>query len=180
MQINIIAAVADNGVIGHQGSIPWNIPEDMARFKRLTEGHTVIMGRKTWEGLPKKPLPNRHNYILTSSYIRNLPDSDWGMGQYKSLDLALHMAKALGQTQVFLIGGTQVFQEALDKGLVDVLYLTVVHSCPAGDTLFPNFNNDWKLEEKVERGNYDFVTFKRGSNGTNKLADSNIRPSNGN
>lgn len=180
MQINIIAAIDSNGVVGYNGGIPWHIPEDLKRFRRLTEGHTVIMGRKTWESLPKKPLANRTNMILTSNYIHGL-DSDWPIGQYKSLDMALHMAKVLGGTKVWLIGGSRLWQEGLDKDIVDNVYLTEVRGYHDGDTYFPLKLNplSWEEQEKVIADNYECVwtIHRRRTSGTNRLSNSNTGPS---
>lgn len=129
-RIIVIAAVAENNIIGDAGKIPWRLPADVNRFKTLTTGHTVIMGRRTWESLHEKyrPLPGRHNIVLTNQRGYSAP----GAVVFGSLAEAL--ANSEGQT-VFIMGGRQVYAEALP--LAHELHLTIVHAQPLGDTLFP-------------------------------------------
>lgn len=159
MTISVIVAAAENGVIGKQGSmLPWNIPADLARFKRLTMGHPVIMGRKTYETIGR-PLPGRKNIIAT----RNPEYSAGGCEIAHNLDEAL--AKA-GADEIFIIGGGELFRQALP--LASRLYLTVVHATPEGDTTFEYDKNEWKkvstephpADDKNEFA-YTFVDLKR-------------------
>lgn len=142
MSINIIVAKSLNNVIGKDGAIPWRQPEDMAYFKELTEGSTVIMGRKTWESLPGK-LKNRENIVLSSE-----PQTTWDKLSVKPdeiygfLDLAIEKAKF---SNIFIIGGAQLYKEALP--LADCLYMTIVKDMVEGDTFFPPWEpNKWRLE----------------------------------
>jgi dihydrofolate reductase len=125
----LIAAVSRNRVIGKDGKLPWHISEDLKRFKRITTGHTVLMGRKTFESLGK-PLPNRRNVVLTS---RTLP----GVETYRSISEALDALA--GEAKVFVIGGGELFTALLDR--VDEFYFTIVDRDVDGDTYFPPFED---------------------------------------
>jgi dihydrofolate reductase len=137
--ISLIVAMAENRVIGRAGGLPWRLPDDLKRFKRLTVDHTVIMGRRTFDEI-KRPLANRRNVVIT----RNRKLATEGVTVVPDLTEAL----ALGATEreVFVIGGGQIFELALP--LADRLYLTVVHAVVEGDTYFPPFDGDgWVLDE---------------------------------
>lgn len=129
MKLIIIAALSRNRIIGKDGEIPWRIPEDLARFKRLTSGHTVLMGRKTFDSL-ERPLPNRLNIVVTSKTIN-------GIRTYPSLDFALQALK--NEQQVFVIGGGQLYTQTLK--LADELYLTLIDRDVEGDTFFPPYED---------------------------------------
>lgn len=160
MKVILIAAVADGGVIGRANTLPWYLPADLRRFKQLTSGHTVIMGRKTYESMGR-PLPNRKNLVITGS--KDFRPA--GVTLVRSMEDALKLAKDDGD--VFVIGGARVFEAALPVG--DRLELTRVHAAIAGDVYFPPFNPaDWALvsEEKHPADDrnqypYDFQTFER-------------------
>lgn len=144
-KIIIIAAVADNRVIGNNNQLIWHIPEDMAHFKALTQGHTVIMGRKTWESLPERfrPLPNRKNIVITRQVNYLAPGSE----QANSLEDS--MALLAPDESAFVIGGGEIYAQALNYATH--LELTEVHIQPEGDTLFPTFSpNDWHRGEKKD------------------------------
>jgi dihydrofolate reductase len=161
MKINIIAAVSQNGVIGLNGSIPWHIPEDLKRFKSLTTSHAVVMGRKTFESLSIKPLPNRLNIILTSKCDKGFAKWHCTSGEkyYECVDLedAFNISNELEYENVFIIGGTMLYHEALELDIIDTMYLTVLHDRYEGDTYFPEIDfSQWK---EVERENYDRYSF---------------------
>ena len=134
--ISIIAAVAQNGAIGYQNKLLYWLPNDLKRFKQLTTGHTIIMGRLTFESLPKGALPNRRNVVLSRNG-QTFP----GAETFSSLDLAL--ASCASDEEVYIIGGAQVYAQALSYA--DRLCLTEVHDTPAqADAFFPTFDkNDW-------------------------------------
>ena len=134
-----IAAVSLNRVIGKNGKVPWDIPEDLHRFMRLTSGHTVLMGRKSFESLGK-PLPNRRNVVLSSKLIP-------GVETYQSIDAAL--AKLSGENKVFIIGGGEVFAQML--AIVDMIQLTIVERLVEGDTYFPPFEDLVKTQFTLDR-----------------------------
>lgn len=143
--LSIIVCIAENNAIGLNGDMIYHQRADLKRFKNLTSGHTVIMGRRTFESLPKGALPNRRNIVLTRGK-RAFP----GCEVFPSLQEAL--ANCASDEQVFIIGGSSVYNEALP--LADVLNLTVVHHTPAeADTFFPQFNpEEW---EEVSREDYE-------------------------
>jgi dihydrofolate reductase len=153
VKLALIAAIARNRVIGRDGKIPWHIPEDLKRFKRLTTGHSVVMGRKTWESLGK-PLSNRRNIVITSTPIP-------GIECYESVDAAFTALK--DQERVFVIGGAQVYAELLDKA--DELYVTFVDQEVEGDAHFPPFEDaierDFKVITREKHAGYEFVDYVR-------------------
>ncbi len=156
--ISIVAAMAENRVIGKDGKLPWRLPDEMKHFVRLTTGHTVVMGRKTFESIGSKPLPNRRNIILTRDTNYTAP----GIETTVSILDAINMAESNGE--VFICGGEQAYQDALH--LADNLYLTLVHAHPDGDAHFPDFAPaDWCLTDQTrhepdDRHEYAF-TFHR-------------------
>lgn len=136
--LSIIAAVAQNGVIGDRNALLWHISEDMKHFKALTTGHPVVMGRKTWESLGR-PLPNRVNVVITRQAIE-IP----GCRVVHSLDEAVALFAA--DEEIFIIGGAQIYAEALPRA--GRLYLTRVFRDYEGDTCFPEWNEaEWQLAE---------------------------------
>ena len=161
-KISIIAAVAQNRAIGFQNKLLYWLPNDMKRFRLLTTGNTIIMGRKTFESFPKGALPNRRNVVLTRQNLQ-LPGAEC----YPSLEAALEACK--DDEHIYIIGGDSVYKQAI--GLADELQLTLVHDTPAqADTFFPPFENDWtetfrEDHEKDEKHNqdYSFVDFKRAT-----------------
>lgn len=153
MKLAIIAAVGRNRVIGNKGKLPWHIPEDLKRFKFLTTGHAILMGRKTFESLGR-PLKNRRNVVITS---RQIP----GIETYSSIPLAL---KALSSEEiVFVIGGGQVFSQILENA--DTLYLTIVDQSPPGDVFFPPYEHligtQFTLTKREENTGFAFEDFAR-------------------
>src|SRR5512137_2047046 len=141
MIISIIAAMADNRVIGRGGAIPWDIPADRRRFRELTMGHPVIMGRKTYESIGR-PLPGRTNIILSRG-----PDFRVeGCTIAKSLKDALLVCG--GADEVFICGGEELYQQALD--VADRIFLTVVHKVCDGDAFFPLIPVDYVETERSE------------------------------
>lgn len=145
--LSIIVAVGENGEIGRGGDLVWRIREDLKRFKFLTMGHPVVMGRKTWESLPKA-LPGRTNIIVT----RNPEYRAEGALTASSVDDALRLAAAAeGGDEVFIMGGGSLY--AASAGMADRLYLTRIHaSCGDADTCFPAIDpEEWNVRYKSER-----------------------------
>ncbi len=131
----IVVAMAENRVIGRDGGLPWHLPEDLKRFKAVTMGKPLVMGRKTWESLPRKPLPGRPNIVVT----RQPGFEAEGAQVFADLDAALaqadRLARDMGVDEVCLIGGGSLYVQAFDKvGRID---LTEVRLAPDGDTFFP-------------------------------------------
>lgn len=157
--ISIIAAIASgNRALGKDNKLIYRIHEDLQRFKKLTSGHPVIMGRKTFESIGK-PLPNRTNIVITHdpSYATE------GIVVVHSLDEALRLVQLKGDDEVFIIGGGQIYQEAISKA--DKLYLTIVEGSPDADTFFPDYPDFTKkvFEEDHESGGlkYKFLDLER-------------------
>lgn len=141
-RIHLIVARARNGVIGNRGTLPWHLPEDLAHFKRTTMGHTVIMGRKTWDSIGR-PLPGRRNIVVTRNPHWHAP----GAQAAASLEQALSMCAAplptpgaegaaAAETDVFIIGGAELYARAL-QGRVDTIFLTEIDADFEGDVRFP-------------------------------------------
>jgi len=155
-EIVLVLAVADNGVIGKDGGIPWHISEDMKRFKALTMGHTLVMGRKTWDGLPKKPLPGRVNVVVTRQ-------TDW---QAEGATVAHSLGQATSGTSgtVMIIGGAEIYERALP--LASRIELTEVHRAFKGDASFTFDRKGWhetRREDHVTPDglHYSYVTLAR-------------------
>jgi len=130
MIISIIAALGKNNEIGKDNQLLCRIPSDLKRFKEITSGHTIIMGRKTFESLPNGPLPNRRNMIITRNTGLTIKDAE----VYSSLDHAL--LKCIDETEVFITGGSQIYEQALP--VADKLYITRIHAAfPEADAFFP-------------------------------------------
>lgn len=155
MKISIIAAIGKNRELGKNNKLLWHIPEDFKRFKALTSGHPIIMGRKTWDSLPLKPLPNRTNIVISrnpvSSARRRLAEPAG------SVEEALREAQGKpGSEEVFIIGGGQIYKQAIKEGLVDKLYLTIVDGDFDADTFFPDYSEFKKVASKEEHDNGEY------------------------
>ena len=162
MQINMIFARSANGVIGHNNTMPWHLPEDLAHFKKLTLGHPVIMGRKTWDSLPLKfrPLPGRTNVVITRQ-------TDWqaaGAHTARSLKNALlHCEKS---SEVWIIGGAQIYGQA--EPLANRIEVTHIDKDFAGDAFAPTLGPEWaqsRREDHVASSglNFSFITYTKSS-----------------
>lgn len=156
--LTLIAAVARNGTIGKDNALPWRLSADLKRFKALTTGHPILMGRKTWESLGR-PLPGRHNIVIT----RNAAYRAEGGTVVNSIDAAITAAS--GDAEAFVIGGEEIYRLALP--LADRLQLTEIGSDFAGDAVFPAFDrSQWResfREAHVDENglSYAFVTYER-------------------
>lgn len=143
--VSIIVAIAENGIIGDKNALLWSIKEDMRRFRTTTTGHPVIMGRKTFESIGR-PLPKRTNVVVTR-----------GDNTFEGCEVAHSLEEAVAmfpkEEEVFIIGGAQIYAQALS--IADRLYLTIVHRDYEGDTAFPKFDMaEWReiSREEFERG----------------------------
>jgi dihydrofolate reductase len=164
MKLGLIYARARNGVIGREGGLPWHLPEDLAHFKRLTLGCPVIMGRKTWESLPPRfrPLPGRLNIVVTRQ-------GQWkadGAMTAPSLAQAIEMCK--GQPSIWVIGGAEMFAQALP--LADVAQVTEIDADFEGDVFAPQLGAPWKESAREIHGaaggvSYSFVTYENTHQG---------------
>lgn len=152
-EICVIAAIAEkNRVIGRDNQMPWHIPADLKKFKEITLGYPVIMGRNTYESIGK-PLPGRLNVVISRQSFE-------GCLQASSLLNAVFTAReaALGPEKLFIIGGGQVYAQALSSGMTNRLYLTLVEGDFTGDTYFPDYSDFKKVvsEEEGESNGYKF------------------------
>lgn len=159
--ITLIVAVAENGVIGNKGALPWRIPEDLKRFKALTMGKPCIMGRKTWDSLPKKPLPGRANIVVTRDSVFRADGAEIA----RSFEEALGIAARGTPAEIMIIGGAAIFAAAM--ALAQRVELTEVMTAPEGDAFMPPFDRaawqETKREGPYEAGalRYAFVTLER-------------------
>jgi dihydrofolate reductase len=152
MKISLIVAMAKNRVIGDKGTMPWHLSADLKKFKNITTGFPIIMGRKTYQSIGK-PLPNRSNIVISSNPDYK-PD---GCVVFNNIDSALTYACQLAE-QVFIIGGSTLYQTLLP--LTDTLYITQIHQNFAGDTWFPDFDsNDWLEIAREDINNDPSVVF---------------------
>ncbi|GMQ29920.1 dihydrofolate reductase [Algoriphagus confluentis] len=163
MKIILIAAVASNQVIGKDNQLIWKLSSDLKRFKNLTSGHYILMGRKTFESLGK-PLPNRTHLIVTRNPEFHAPEGHYS---FPNLEEAVVFCNKLEVEKLFIIGGGEIYKQALS--FCDTLEITEVHAYPEGDTFFPTIDpKDW---EETERENftadernefpYSFVTYEK-------------------
>ena len=156
MKISIIVAISDTGVIGRDNKLPWRLSSDLQRFKKLTMGHPVVMGRKTFESL-RRPLPGRHNVVLTRKPEYPVPD---GVLVYPSLEKARTHCEAINAEKIFIIGGTEIYQLALPK--TDILELTHIPVEVEGDAFFPQWNKDeWELVDSFAEEELCYCTYRR-------------------
>ncbi|MCJ9701793.1 MULTISPECIES: dihydrofolate reductase [unclassified Bradyrhizobium] len=166
MEIVFVVAIAENGIIGAGNAIPWRLKSDMARFKALTIGKPVIMGRKTFESLPRRPLPGRTNIVITR-------DADYrAAGAIVTTSAADADAVARGDalrrsaTEIAVIGGAEIFRQWLDRA--DRLEITEVHARPEGDTHFDIDTAEWDEVARVrhpaggaDSADFSYVTYRR-------------------
>jgi dihydrofolate reductase len=159
MIISIIAAIGKNRELGKENKLLWHIPEDLKRFKKLTSGHSVIMGRRTFESIDK-PLPDRTNIIIT----RDTNFYMEGLIVVHSLEEAISEATKYEKTEAFIIGGASIYKQALV--IADKLYLTIVYSSFNADVFFPEYKHIFKKvvsqeESCNEKYSYSFVLLKK-------------------
>lgn len=154
MEVITIVATGRDGAIGKDGNLIWRLPDDLKRFKAITTGHTVVMGRKTWESLPRKPLPGRRNIVVSSRSADNFPGAEVA----SSPEEALRMAA--GDGQVFVMGGEQIYKAM--EPLSDKIFLTLVDAeLPEADAWFNIDLRKWLPQEESEwTQNSEGVPFK--------------------
>ena len=153
MTVAIVVAMGSDGVIGVDGDMPWHLPADLAHFKQVTLGHPMIMGRRTYESIGR-PLPGRTTIVVTHQ-------ESWeadGVETALDFDEALSMARNLDE-DVFVVGGAQIYAEALNRGVVDELVVTRIDAAPDGDTYFPALDwSDWT--ESARESHEDSPSFE--------------------
>ena len=161
MNINLIYAKSKNGVIGKDNKLPWHLPEDMVRFKQLTEGHVVIMGRKTWESIPEKyrPLPNRINIVITTSKDFS---AFKGAEVCNSISQALILASQNDGKEIWVIGGSSIYDQMLP--LAERLEVTIIDKDFEGDAYAPVIRGNWNvssLPQQISKTglSFSFMTY---------------------
>lgn len=157
--VSIIVAVAKNNVIGCANKLIWHISEDLKRFKALTSGHPVVMGRRTYESIGR-PLPGRTNVVVSRSEDLRIE----GVVVVNSLEKALDVARqSAGGDEVFVIGGDQIYRQSIP--LADRIYYTLVDQQPEGDAHFePLKASDWQIESLEKHDGYSFINYVRACN----------------
>ena len=145
-KISIIAAVADNYAIGKSGKLPWHLPADLKHFKDLTTGHTILMGKRTFESLPNGPLPNRKNVVLSSVQSEGVNE---GYFESNSIEDALELCDK--EKHIFVIGGGVVFTQCMERA--DTMYITWVHAEFEADAFFPAI--DFKMWKEKTREDFE-------------------------
>ncbi|HVV64024.1 MAG TPA: dihydrofolate reductase [Rhizomicrobium sp.] len=157
--VSLVVAMADNGVIGADGTLPWRLPDDLRRFKALTMGKPCVMGRRTWDSLPRRPLPGRQNIVVT----RDRAFRANGATVVHSLEEAL--ANAADAEEICVIGGAEIYRAALARA--DRIHLTEIHADIEGDTRLSRFDREtWRETSREDRKaddgpDFSFVTLER-------------------
>jgi dihydrofolate reductase len=166
MEIVIIAAVADNGVIGHGGVMPWRLKSDMQHFRALTAGKPVVMGRKTYLSLSIKPLPGRTNIVVTRDAGFTAPGVLVAPGLDAALEAARGDALRRGGAEIMVIGGAEIYAQAMPRA--SRLEITRIHARPEGDTHFPAIDAGWTEVARAahpagpnDDASYDLVSYRR-------------------
>lgn len=162
--VKLIVAKASNDVIGKDNDLIWHLPADMRFFTQTTKGHIVIMGRRNWDSIPLKyrPLSDRINVVITRNKDFQHPDCL----SFQSPEAAIHHFQNQSERDIFIIGGGQIYREALDKDLVDEMLITHIDQAFEGDTWFPEIDaNKWSKREilfhpKDDKNPYDFKVFQ--------------------
>lgn len=160
--VSAIVVMAENRIIGSNNHLPWRLPADLKHFKTLTTGHPVVMGRKTFESIGK-PLPNRFNIIISRNQAFHAPNCV----VVQSINDAIQHAAALNSNEIFVIGGADIYKQALPH--IKRIYLTIIHHTFDGDTYFPELNmSHWEEYEHITHPadkeniySYSFVTLER-------------------
>lgn len=154
MELVLIAAHDDNLVIGNQGQLPWNIPEDLKHFKKTTMGSPILMGRGVFDEIGRKPLPGRKNVVLTSQSFDNVPC-------FSKIDEALNYLQ--NEKRVFVIGGGQIYSALINH--CDYMYITEIDGIHEGDVFFPEYRyligTEWQEVTRNEMPGYRFIEYKR-------------------
>ena len=152
MTITVLAAVGANLVIGRAGDMPWHLPQDLAHFKATTMGHTMVMGRKTYDSIGRA-LPGRRTIVITRQPGWHAPSVEVAHSLPEALALA-------GPADVFVVGGSDVYQQAMP--FADQMLLTEIEQSPEGDAFFPAFSpDDWRETAREAHNGFAFVTYER-------------------
>ena len=153
--ISLIVAMDENGLIGNEGDIPWHIPKDFELFKNYTKNNIIIMGRRTWDSLPKKPLPHRINIVISRS-INKLP----GAEVFSSVENAINYCNENFKKDIFFLCFTTIYGEGIKY--CDHMHISHVKGKFQGDTHFPNIDwNEWNSEYTEEYDKFKFILYQR-------------------
>jgi dihydrofolate reductase len=162
MTVTLVAAVARNGVIGHDGGIPWRLPGEQAHFKTVTMGHVLVMGRRTYESIGR-PLPGRTTVVVTRNPDWRPPGDPTDVLTAPTVEAALQLGATLDE-QVYVVGGEQVYSESL--ATADELLITEVDAEPRGDTFFPEVEwSQWVERERHAHNGWTVTRYRRRSDG---------------
>lgn len=166
MHLSFFIAIAENGVIGRDNAMPWRLKGDMAYLKRMTMGKPILMGRKTWESFPKRPLPGRPNLVVTRASGYDAPGAEVFGTVEAAVARAEVLARELGVDETMVLGGAQIYEALLARA--SRIYLTEVHASPEGDTRFEFDRRGWREVSRerheageADSGPYSFVVLER-------------------
>tara|TARA_R110000868_G_scaffold113649_6_gene304812 strand:- start:5033 stop:5536 length:504 start_codon:yes stop_codon:yes gene_type:complete len=166
MHLSLFIAIAENGIIGKDNAMPWRLSDDLKYLKRMTMGKPIIMGRKTWESFPKRPLPGRPNLVITRDGKYVAEGAEIFPSTEDAVARAEVLARELGVDEAMVLGGAQIYEALL--GRATRIYLTEVHAAPEGDTRFVFAREGWRevSRERHEQGEkdtsaYSFVVLER-------------------
>jgi dihydrofolate reductase len=166
MHLSLFIAIADNGVIGRDNGLPWRLSDDLKYLKRMTMGKPIVMGRKTWESFPKRPLPGRPNLVVTRDAGYDAPGAEVFTSTAAAIARGNALAKELGVDEVMVLGGAQIYHALLDRATR--IYLTEVHDHPSGDTRFEfdhagwtEVSREWHDKGDGDTSAYSFVVLER-------------------
>ena len=156
--INIIVAYCRNRGIGINNTLPWNLPKDLKRFQALTTNQSVIMGRKTWDSLPLKPLSRRENIVLSNTMNKHLIFTQCSV--QRNLKDAIKYSKNKGYKQTWIIGGSSLYEEALEKNYVNNIFATEIEGEYICDVFFPKIPSNFKLTASSEWYTHKFTDYR--------------------
>ena len=159
MNINLVVCINSKNALGKNNELLYHIPSDLANFKRLTNGGVLIMGKNTYESLPKKPLPNRKTIIICNEedYV---PQASEEVLVIDSIEGAIQLAETLGNDNIFVVGGASIYRQFIELGLVDKMYVTRVNDDIDGDVSFPEISeNDWVMRYLSDNMTFENLTY---------------------
>lgn len=164
--VTLIVAADPNNVIGREGKLPWRIPEDLQLFRKRTLGHVIMMGRKTWISLPKKPLDGRANVVISSSYYEHPSASGIGPYFHPTPEYSLrtirdswkycHLAD-YSYKDIFVIGGAQLYKYFIENNLANRIIMSKIHEQYEGDVYFPKLDDTWEMSEVEKHQGFDTI-----------------------
>ena len=156
----ILVAWDQNRLIGSNNDLPWKIKGDLKLFKERTQNHAIVMGKNTWDSLGRKPLPNRVNIVISKTLCKS---QNLNCYEFDSLEEGVTLAKVLSnKNEIFIIGGSKIYESALKADLVDRMIVSVVRGEYSGDTYFPKFDEDqWQMKNLATYDQFDVVEYNK-------------------